>query len=277
MTAHAMSGDRERCLEAGMNDYVSKPIGPEKLFFALVRWIKPGQRVTPDYLLDRTAEESQEDEGLPLSGMPGISVKSGLAKVGGNRKLYRKLLSKFRRNNADDADEIKKALEMDDPETATRLVHTVKGVSGNIGAQDLYLATVDLEAALGQDQTENITGLVNAFSEALDLVLNSIADLELKDPNAEGARRSEQTIQESVDRGRVLSILSKLREFLEQDDFRAIRTMEVLREALPAGVAEDELADLEKHIGEYAFEKALESLAEIIQAFDDSQGGGQNV
>jgi len=213
---------------------------------------------------------------LLLSGMPSISVKSGLAKAGGNRKLYRKLLSKFRRNHADDASDIKKALEMDDLETATRLAHTVKGVSGNIGAQDLYLAAVDLEVALGQDQTENITGLLNAFSEALDLVLNSIADLELKDPDAEGAGLSEQTIPESVDRGRVLSIFSELREFLEQDDFRAIKTMEVLRGALPAGVAEDELADLEKNIEEYAFEDALEFLADIIQAFDDSQGGGQN-
>jgi hypothetical protein len=52
--------------------------------------------------------------------------------------------------------------------------------------------------------------------------------------------------------------------------------MEVLRGALPAGVAEDELADLEKNIEEYAFEDALEFLADIIQAFDDSQGGGQN-
>ena len=67
MTAHAMTGDREKCLEAGMNDYVSKPIDPEKLFSALVRWIKPGQRAIPDYLLGRNIEESQEDESLPLS------------------------------------------------------------------------------------------------------------------------------------------------------------------------------------------------------------------
>ncbi len=269
MTAHAMTGDRERCLEAGMNDYVSKPIDPVNLFSALARWIKPGQRTIPDYLLDRTAE-LQENEGLLLSEMPGISVKSGLAKTGGNRKLYRKLLRKFRRNHADDAYDIKKALEMGDPETATRLAHTVKGVSGNIGAQDLHMAALDLEAGLGQDQTENITGLLNAFSEALDLVLNSIADLELIDPDVKRARLSEQTVPESVDHGRVLSILSELKGFLEQDDFRAIRTMEVLREALPAGIAEDELADLEKNIEEYAFGDALESLAKVIQAFDDS-------
>jgi len=166
MTAHAMTGDRERCLEAGMNDYVSKPIDPEELFSTLVKWIKPGQRVIPDHLVAGTKEESPEDEGPALSGLPGISVKSGLTKVGGNRKLYRKLLSKFRRNHGDVANDIRNALDMDDPETATRLAHTVKGVAGNIGARNLHLAAADLEAALRQEQTENIPGLLDAFSEA---------------------------------------------------------------------------------------------------------------
>ena len=43
MTAHAMTGDREKCLKAGMNDYVAKPIDSEELFSTLVKWIKPGE------------------------------------------------------------------------------------------------------------------------------------------------------------------------------------------------------------------------------------------
>ncbi len=169
------------------------------------------------------------------------------------------------------------ALFMDEPETATRLAHTVKGVAGNIGAQDLHLAAADLEAVLRQEQTENIPGLLDAFSEALDLVLNSIGDLELREPDAAGARLSAQPVPESIDRDRVLSLLSELRQFLEEDDTRAVRTLEALREALPAGMAEDELADLEKHIEGYAFEEALETLAQVADALDDSLGGDQNV
>jgi CheY-like chemotaxis protein len=67
MTAHAMAGDHERCLEAGMNDYVSKPVDPEKLFSTLVKWIKPGERVIPDHLMAGTDEESSEDEGPHLN------------------------------------------------------------------------------------------------------------------------------------------------------------------------------------------------------------------
>ena len=95
MTAYTMTGDREKCLKAGMNDYVSKPIDPKKLFSALLQWIKPGKRTIPDYLLARTADKSQEDESQPFPGLPGISVKSGLAKVAGNRKLYRSCSTSF--------------------------------------------------------------------------------------------------------------------------------------------------------------------------------------
>jgi polar amino acid transport system substrate-binding protein len=269
MTAHAMTGDRKKCLEAGMNDYVSKPIDPEKLFSALVRWIKPGKRAIPEYLLARTAEEFQGDESLPLSGMSGISVKSGLAKVGGNRKLYRKLLGKFRRNYKAVADDIRNALEKDDPETATRLAHTIKGLAGNIGAQDLHLTAVDLQAALRKDPTENIAERLDAFSEALDLVVDSIGALELQEPDAWETRLSAQPVAESMDRHQVFSLISELRQLLEEDDTRAVRTLETLRKAISAGMAEDELADLEKHIEGYAFEDALETLSVVEQTLDD--------
>jgi polar amino acid transport system substrate-binding protein len=277
MTAHAMAGDQERCLEAGMNDYVSKPIDPEKLFSTLIKWIKPGERVIPDHLAAETDGESPEDESPSLSDLPGISVKSGLIKVGGNQKLYRKLLSKFRRNHSDVAHSIGSGLDDDDPETATRLAHTIKGVAGNIGAQSLHLAAADLEAALRDAQTENISGLLDAFSESLDLVLNSITDLELEDRDAAEKKRSAQPVPESLDRERVLSLLSQLREFLEEDDTRAVRTLEAFREALPTGMAEGELTDLEKHIEGYAFEEALETLAQVAEALDDSLEGDQDV
>jgi PAS domain S-box-containing protein len=277
MTAHAMAGDHERCLEAGMNDYVSKPVDPEELFSTLVKWIKPRERVIPDHLVAEADEKSPEDDGPHLSDLPGISVKSGLTKVGGNRKLYRKLLSKFRRNHADVAVAIKNALDKDDTETATRLAHTVKGMAGNIGAQDLHLAAANLEAAFRQTQRENIPELLDAFSEALGRVANSIAEFELRDPDGAGAVLSAQTIPKSVDRDRVLSLLSELREFLEDDDTRAVRTLEALREALPAGMAEYELAHLEKHIGEYAFEEALETLAQLAMVLDEPLEGDRNV
>jgi PAS domain S-box-containing protein len=269
MTAHAMTGDRERCLEAGMNDYVSKPIDPEKLFSALARWITPAQRAIPDYLLGRNIEKSQEDESLPLYDFPGISVRSGLAKVGGNRKLYRKLLGKFRRNYETVADDIRNALEKDDQETATRLAHTVKGLAGNLGAQDLHRTAVNLEAALRNDPTKNIVEQLNAFSETMDLVLDSIAVIRLGKPDAAVAKLSAEQVSDSIDCDRIFVFLNELRQFLEKDDFRAVRSFEILKGALPAGMAGDELTDLERHIEGYAFEEALETLSMVVRTLNN--------
>jgi CheY-like chemotaxis protein len=269
MTAHAMTGDREKCLEAGMNDYLSKPIDPKKLYSALLDWIKPGKRAIPDYLLARTADESQEDGSQPFSGLPGISVKSGLTKVGGNRKLYRKLLNKFRCNHAHVANDIKNALDMDDLEAAAGLVHTIKGLSGNIGAKELHLIAVDLEAALRQESNENIAERLVSFSEALDLVVDSIGALELQEQGTAKTRSSAPPVAKSMDRDQIISLLGELRQLLEEDDTRAIRTFETLRKAVPAGMAENVLTDLDKHLEGYAFEKALETLNLLDQALNN--------
>jgi len=111
----------------------------------------------------------------------------------------------------------------------------------------------------------------------LDLVLNSIAHLELKDGDAAETLRSLQPVPESMDRDRVLTLLKELEEFLKEDDFRVAKTFEDLKEALAPGVAENELADLEKHIEGYAFEEALETLAQVSETLDDSLGGDRNV
>ena len=266
MTAHAMTGDQDKCIAAGMNDYLSKPIDPEKLFSALVRWIKPEKRPIPGYLLAKAAENSQDDARLPMSGLPGVSVKSGLVKVGGNRKLYRKLLGKFRRNYSFVADDIRYALKQDDLKTATRLAHTIKGLAGNIGAQDLHLAAMDLETALQQGQTKNIPAWLNVFSKSLDLVLSSIAALEIHKPDPGANRPSAEQANETIDSDRVFLLLDNLRQLLEEDDYRAVRSLETFKESIPAGMAAGELADLEKHIDGYAFEEALETLSLIEQS-----------
>jgi CheY-like chemotaxis protein/signal transduction histidine kinase/HAMP domain-containing protein len=269
MTAHAMTGDREKCLEAGMNDYVSKPIDPEKLFSALARWIVPGQRSIPEHLLAKTAKKSKEIENQSLPELSGISVKSGLTKVGGNWKLYRKLLGKFARNYASVTDDIRNAIKKNESETATRLAHTIKGLAGNIGAQDLHLAAVDLEAALRKAQTENLAKRLDAFSEALVLVIESIDALEHQEYDHAETRSSTQPAVKSIDSDHIFSLLSELRQLLEEDDFRAVNSFKSLKGVVPSGFWGDELTDLEMHIEGYAFVKALETLSVIEQKLKD--------
>lgn len=129
MTANATVEDVSKSSAAGMNDHITKPIYPGRLFGALLRWIKPGDRVLPAPV--GATEDTAEAETVP--DLSGIDVESGVARVGGDARAYIKLLKKFRDNQADAIESIRTALADDQTDDAIRLAHTLKGVGGTTG------------------------------------------------------------------------------------------------------------------------------------------------
>ncbi|MDQ7821302.1 MAG: response regulator [Candidatus Eremiobacteraeota bacterium] len=167
MTANAMAGDRERSLEAGMNDHVTKPIDPDELFSALLRWLKPGEREAPEGSMESLGEKKKQSEDEGLLELPGIDSKGGLRRVGGNARLYRELLGKFVRDTAGVHQQIIDALGANDRELAQRLAHTVKGTSGNIGASDVFTAAAEAENAIAKDNKEALPSALEILKERL--------------------------------------------------------------------------------------------------------------
>jgi CheY-like chemotaxis protein len=150
MTAHAMAGDEDKSLQAGMNGHVTKPIDPDQLFATLQKWIKPvAERSVVQKSPVRDAS-SQPDETVPAEenlpeSLPGFDLTAGLARLMGNKRLYRKLLLDFGANYGAVADEIRAALEAGDFNQAHSLVHNLKGLAGNLEATDLQAAAVAME------------------------------------------------------------------------------------------------------------------------------------
>jgi two-component system, sensor histidine kinase and response regulator len=173
MTAHAMSDDREKSLKSGMNDHLNKPIDPDQLFFTLTKWIKPGDRAVPANAAERHEGKNDIVEDI-FFNLPGIDVKAGLKTASNNRKLYRDILNKFYRDYSVMTAQIKAALENGDHELAQRLAHTIKGVSGNIGAQDLYKISSELETAFRHENLDEVDKLLDRFDGVLNIVMNSI-------------------------------------------------------------------------------------------------------
>jgi len=147
MTANAMQGDRERCMAAGMNDHVAKPIEPEDLWKALLKWIKPRNPATAG----KSRSTASLDDGLP-SAIEGLDIANGMRRVLGKKPLYLWMLRKFVAGQKTVSEEILKALEEDDWGTAERLAHTLKGVSGNIGAVGVQLLATKVESSIKKRQ-----------------------------------------------------------------------------------------------------------------------------
>ncbi len=196
MTAHAMAGDDQKSLDAGMNDHVTKPIDPDKLFATLQKWVKPVAERTaaaeraaaPEVAAvpDKPARTEPAENELPES-LPGFDLAAGLARLMGNKRLYRKLLLDFGANYGGIAGEIRAALAAGDFERSHSLVHNLKGLAGNLEAKALQKAAVQMEklvkgqtaeTASDEELNRTLTDLENALDTALAAVqaLGSTAD-----------------------------------------------------------------------------------------------------
>jgi HPt (histidine-containing phosphotransfer) domain-containing protein len=184
MTAHAMAGDEDKSLQAGMNGHVAKPIDPDQLFSTLQKWIKPSEKraqVQQPEISVEGPEEVQaipEEEELPES-LPGFDLSAGLGRLRGNKRLYRKLLLDFGANYTQVAAEIQQTLDAKDLKQAHSLIHNLKGLAGNLSATDLQAASVNLEKLVkgvgkktppAKKLKLKFSELENALNQALDSV-----------------------------------------------------------------------------------------------------------
>ena len=141
MTANAMKSDRERCLAAGMNDHVAKPIEPDQLWTALLRWVKPRAEE------ERVAGDPAHPE-LDIPAVAGLDVVAGLRRVLGKKALYLSMLHRFVAGQRNAVADMRAALASGDLGTAERMAHTTRGVAGNIGALQVVQLATDLERAI---------------------------------------------------------------------------------------------------------------------------------
>jgi len=173
MTAHAVAGFRESSMAMGMNDYVTKPIEAERLFAVLASWIR---------------REAEHPLGLMLAAAatvphtawsaPGIDVAAALERLGGNSKLLTVLLNKFLEEFESSAQRLQAAIEHNDLETATLLVHKVRGAAGNLSMPELHRVSSELELLLLSSPAGQLNAPLASFAMALALVVDGIRTLD---------------------------------------------------------------------------------------------------
>lgn len=256
MTADAVTGVQAKCFDAGMQDYIAKPIAPDEVLRILVKWIAPGTR-------GETKRNLFSKEFNPAADVPvlkNINTEMGLQRIGGNSKLYLKLLDQFYESNINIVEQIKTAIRNNDKEQAVRLAHTVKGVSGNIGAAGIAIAAETLET----DLKANFPGFSNKTLANLDLELNA-ALKEISVINNKTAIDGDvitDTRELNIDK--LKEMLAELKLSLEQNDFGSIKIFDEVLELPGISRVKNYINAIEKNVRVYDFDKALISLNVLL-------------
>ncbi len=258
MTANAMQPDRDRCTQAGMNDFVAKPVEPDDLWRALATWIKPrpGLPVDAPPGADFTAlTGASVDPGgdvVPVN-IPGLDTQLGLQRVMHKRPLYVRLLHMFASARKGIVEEVTRALDAADWTTAMRHAHTLKGVAGNIGASNLQAHAAELETALeGRASREAINNLLRTTGQLQnDLVLAIQAQLD-----------SPKTADQPVANKRQLeAVCRQLAQLLDTNDASAGDLLEEHGNSLKSTFG-DGYSAIERGVREFEFDAARAALAQ---------------
>jgi CheY-like chemotaxis protein len=258
MTANAMAGEREKVIEAGMDDHIAKPLNVSQMFATIARLVTPVRRKPAVGPAPVAAAE-------PAAwNLPGIDTQAGLAITMGNPRLYRRLLRKFRDSQGHFEALFQAAQKDPDPKAAIRAAHTLKGTAGNIGATDLQRAAAELEAACGRGEPREIATALAATLTELSPVMAGLAGLE--------GTATPFAPPRAFDRTAVNGFLQRLEELLARNDTKAGDVAGELSAAVRGTPWEAGIAQAAEAMADYDYDAALEHVRTMRQALDKAAG-----
>jgi two-component system, sensor histidine kinase and response regulator len=257
MTAHAMASERQKCLDSGMNDHISKPIDPDLLFKTLVKWIKPAARKEATHMpLKKSSVETVE---LPEK-LSGFDLEAGLSRVAGNRSLLLDLLLQLYRKYRQTDQQIRQALQDNNLELAERLAHTIKGMAGNLGASALHTAANDLETAINHNDSVQFEKLLTLFAKSLQAAMQSIKPIEQQ---ANIATRAPVPNGESLDTEEIMALLKEISTLIFSDYGAAIDRITALKSLRHDAKVSSLFQELIDHLNEFNEDAAITCLNQI--------------
>jgi CheY-like chemotaxis protein len=273
MTAHAMAGDEDKSLQAGMNGHVTKPIDPDQLFATLQKWIQPSEKRVqvqqPEVPVERpeSVQAIPEEEELPES-LPGFDLSDGLKRLQGNKRLYRKLLLSFATDYRGAANDIRIALDAKDLERTHSLVHNLKGLAGNLAATGLQAAAVNLEKLVkGVDKkappSKQLNLRLSELETALNQALESVQGLGVS-AEEKVCKLSDEEIA-AIPAEFARDIAKRIRDAAEMGD---VTTLNAIAEEIKTH--SDSCVPLSKQIVQLAEDFDLDGIQKLADALDAS-------
>ncbi|MDO8960211.1 MAG: PAS domain-containing protein [Rhodocyclaceae bacterium] len=261
MTANAFAEDRKRCMDAGMNDFITKPVAPDALFDTLLKWLP--DTVTPGSTSSAAPMRASDDAPMPalpeqLARLDSPELQRALRLMNGHVERYVQLLRDFSERHQDDLARIEALLANDQREDARKLAHGIKGAAGTLGLTDLASAATELDAVLhnGRDNLNAplLAPLLATLGETLKTLQTAVASLPAEtNATAAPTRATPAEIQDLLDR---------LERLLAADDI-TVADLLAERRALLRQVFGAEATALERQIDAFNYQAALDILRSL--------------
>jgi two-component system sensor histidine kinase/response regulator len=276
MTAHATVEERQRCLAAGMNDHLAKPIDPEVLFEIVGHFCKPDPAESPvnpkvdkatsqspiasDPPRVRLAAEPPANLSPPPVTIEGLDIPDGLGRVSGNRVLYFKLLRQFVDQQTSAPSQIIEALSRNDKAQAARLAHTVKGVAGNLGARAIQRSAAALEEAIAvQEPSTDLEVPLQELRASLEQLARGVNRL-LTPVASPPESNAQDTSADAVAR-----VVREMNRQLNEFDPATNEFIEINRGAFEILFSKETFNRFQEHLRNFAFNDALSLLQEAAK------------
>ena len=258
MTAHAMAGDRERSLAAGMNDHVTKPIDPELLFRTLFKWIPParlaGRQLPPPAVPESSTAAEPETAAAPLPDVRGIDWQLALENVDRQRNRLDRRMRGFLQEYRSAPQALRDALANGDHATLQSLAHNLRPSAAYLGAGELSALATAVEQDLRAGRPERIAAPARELAAALDAVLAGLA------------QAVAAPVPSRYDAAEVARLIKQLEGYLRSDDARAEDALQELQSRLSASGHAITLAAIQHAVDDIEYPGALAPLAALADA-----------